>query len=109
MFLAFEECDAANGFVHSATATCTNTCMEPDADQNCNIFPHEACVCEDGKVLKDGICVLPEECTEECVTDMGITVNVSILYINYREQYLHVVHNVLPIYRIYYIIAIMSY
>jgi hypothetical protein len=40
--------------------------MEPNADQNCNIFPHEACVCEDGKVLKDGICVLPEECTEEC-------------------------------------------
>ena len=86
IFLAFEECDAANGFVYSATATCTNTCMEPDADQNCNIFPHEACVCEDGKVLKDGICVLPEECTEECVTDMGITVNVSILYINYREN-----------------------
>ena len=71
-----------DGFIVSNNATCSNTCLDTAADQSsdCNIFPHEACVCPEGKVLKQNQCVPLEQCVDTCTIDvegLPLTLNVS--------------------------------
>ncbi|XP_071121949.1 mucin-6-like isoform X4 [Mytilus edulis] len=49
-------------FVYKTTVSCTNTCDNPTATQNCQDPPVDGCTCPDKTYLNGGKCVTIEKC-----------------------------------------------
>ena len=70
------------GMVYKAmTTACPATCAKANAPAECTLPDAENCVCPDGKILKNDVCVSPAECG--CVDEMGNMYDVSVLCRNH--------------------------
>lgn len=83
--LPFSAFKCPDTFVYSPKATCIPSCLESqeETEAECAEVPDEGCVCEKGKVEKNGKCVPAEECLKPtCAYPMGnleIKLNVSMM------------------------------
>ncbi|XP_071969239.1 SCO-spondin-like [Engystomops pustulosus] len=51
-----------NKTYQSVAQSCPATCEDPDLPQRCRPLPLPQCACNEGYLLKDNYCVLPEQC-----------------------------------------------
>ncbi|XP_052064817.1 zonadhesin-like isoform X3 [Mytilus californianus] len=57
-------------FVYKTSVSCTNTCDNPTATQNCQDPPVDGCTCPDKTYLKDDKCVTIDKCGS-CFVNIG--------------------------------------
>ncbi|XP_076105708.1 uncharacterized protein LOC143074038 [Mytilus galloprovincialis] len=62
------KCDG--GLVYKSAISCTNTCDNPTADQNCQDPPVDGCTCPDNTFLNGDKCVTIDRCGS-CRLDIG--------------------------------------
>ena len=60
--MSFVALTCTGDFVYKTTVSCTNTCDNPTATQNCQDPPVDGCTCPDKTYLNGGKCVTIEKC-----------------------------------------------
>ena len=67
------------GFVYKTSVSCTNTCDNPTANQNCLDPPVDGCTCPDKTYLNGGKCVTMDKCGSCSLTIGGTASKLAVI------------------------------